>query len=175
MTLHPNALLIERLYAALHRHDAAAMAECYCDDGVVFHDIAFHIERKPRLDGMWRMICEGESGIEVTVEHVAADDHTGEAHIIDRYWFGKDSKNGKAGVRITNEITSRFRFRGGRIAQHIDDCDEAAWAKQAIGGPVGWLAGRIRLMRSLKADKKLKQFLEDHPAPAARPRPTERV
>jgi hypothetical protein len=31
---------------------------------------------------MWRMICEGESGIKVQVKHVVADDRHGEAQIV---------------------------------------------------------------------------------------------
>jgi hypothetical protein len=162
--MNANAQLIERLYSALQRHDAAAMAACYCDGKLLFHDIAFHIENdKPRLYGMWRMICEGESGLEVDIKHVEADDRTGEAHIIDTYWFGKDTKRDKPGHRVVNDITSCFRFREGRIAEHIDYCDPKAWASQAIPGPLGWLAGRVRVMRSSKADGKLTRFLEENP------------
>jgi len=67
------------------------MAACYCDEDVTFHDIAFHITDKARLAGKWRMICEGESGIRVTVRHVYADDRAGEARIVDEYQFGRSA------------------------------------------------------------------------------------
>jgi hypothetical protein len=169
VAIHPNALLLERLFAALHHHDAGAMAACYADDALKFHDIAFHIESKPRLYGMWRMVCEGESDIHVKVNSIEADGHGGEARIIDTYRFGREAKKGKEGRPVVNEIVSRFRFRDGLICEQIDSCDERAWADQAIGGPLGWVAGRIRLVRSLSANRKLDRFLREHPVPAPPP------
>jgi ketosteroid isomerase-like protein len=164
--MHPNALLIERLFTALDRHDAAAMAACYRTAPVAFHDIAFHIVEKARLYGMWRMICEGESGIHVIIKSIDAGDHEGEARIVDEYRFGRDMKRGKEGRPVVNEITSCFTFRDGLIEKQRDFCDERAWARQAIGGPVGWIAGRIGLMRSFSANRKLDEFLRQHPTPA---------
>lgn len=158
---HPNVLVIERLFAALDRHDADAMAACYCKDSVKFCDIAFEIDEHSRLHGMWRMICEGESGITVKVNRVVADDRQGEAQIVDTYWFGKDTKGEKPkpGLRVVNEITSRFWFRDGLIEKQVDWCDSRAWARQAIGGVRGWIAGRIGLVRSFSANRKLDAFL----------------
>ena len=166
MTTHPNALLIERLYTALDRHDAAAMASCYHPNLVRFRDIAFEIEDRTRLHGMWRMICEGESGIRVTIKSITADDREGEARIVDTYQFGRDSSKGKEGQRVVNDITSVFRFRDGLITKHDDFCDERAWASQAMGGAAGWLAGRSRMARASSAKRKLDRFLRKHPTPA---------
>src|SRR5262245_39319932 len=171
MRVHPNAQLIERLYTALHRHEADAMAACYSDDTVRFHDIAFEIRKKSRLYGMWRMICEGESGIKVKIEHIRADDRVGEARIVDCYDFGKNSAKNDPGRPVVNAITSRFRFLDGRIVEHVDECDEREWAEQAIGGPFGWVAGRVRLARSFTANLKLDLFLRRHPVPAGAAEP----
>jgi ketosteroid isomerase-like protein len=168
---HPNVALVERLFAALNRHDHDAMAGCYDNDQATFHDIAFHLERKPEIHDMWRMICEGESGIEVNVKRIDADAERGEARVLDRYRFGRDKARRKEGQLVVNEITSRFRFRDGRIIEHVDECDERAWAKQALGGPIGWIAGRSRFVRSLSATAKLKKFLRDHPATTSRAMP----
>ena len=96
---HRNALLIEQLFAALDRHDPDAMAACYSDDKVRFHDIAFHIQDKARLHGMWRMICEGESGIRVTVKGIAANDQDGEARIVDPINLAETQTEGRKGTR----------------------------------------------------------------------------
>jgi len=167
MASHSNALLIERLFVAIDRHDGAAVAACYRDDSVVFHDIAFHIESKPRLADMWRMVCEGESGLKVSIKSIVADDHSGEARIVDTYCFGKDTAKGRKGRPVVNEIRSLFQFRDGLIQEHIDECDQRAWGEQAIGGTFGWLAGRVRFLRSFAANRKLDRFLRKHPLPPA--------
>jgi len=163
---HQNVLLIDRLFVALNRHDSETIASCYRDDNVVFHDIAFHITDKSRLYGMWRMICQGESGIKVTIKSMDANDGEGEAHIIDEYRFARDAERHKEGNAVVNEITSRFVFRDGLIEQQVDSCDERLWSKQAIGGVMGWLAGRSRFVRAWAANRKLDKFLRDHPFPS---------
>ena len=155
---HPNALLIERLFTALDRHDHAVMAACYADDAT-FHDIAYDLHEKRRIHNMWRMICEGKSNIRVTIETIDANDRDGTAVIVDKYQFGRKDDD-HPGKPVVNRITSRFEFHNGRITKQIDDCDPRAWAEMAIGGPVGWLAGRVRLMRSLKANWLLWRFVQ---------------
>jgi len=157
---HPNALLIERLFAALNRHDHELIAECYADDAR-FQDIAYNLRTKHRIHNMWRMICEGKSNIQVKVEAVTADDRGGTSTIVDVYDFGRTDDD--PGKRVINRITSRFVFDAGRIAKQVDECDPRAWAEMAIGGRVGWIAGRVRLLRSLKANWMLYQFVRHHP------------
>jgi hypothetical protein len=61
-------------------------------------------------------------------------------------------------------IDSWFQFADGYIVEHRDFCDAHAWASMAFGpGPTAFLAGRIRLMRSLIANGKLKAFIANHP------------
>ena len=43
MHMHPNADVLNRLFAALNRHDHTAMADCY-DEHATFTDIAFEID-----------------------------------------------------------------------------------------------------------------------------------
>jgi len=40
--MHSNAIVIERLFTSLDRHDHRAMADCY-DENATFHDIAFDL------------------------------------------------------------------------------------------------------------------------------------
>jgi hypothetical protein len=104
----------------------------------------------------------------VTVKSIVADDHRGEARIVDTYQFGRDTKTRKPGKPVVNEITSRFWFRDGLIERQVDSCDSRAWAKQAMGGGVGWIAGRSRWLRARAANRKLDAFLLEHP-PGVRP------
>jgi Ketosteroid isomerase-related protein len=149
--MHPNAVLLDRLFNALNRKDHATMASCYHPDAT-FHDIAFDLKGRPRIHAMWQMICE-RSNVTATVTVVHADDGDGRVNVVDDYTFSD------TGLPVHNIIESRFKFRDGLIAQHIDLCDPKAWATMALGdGLPGFLAGRIRLIRSIKARWKLWQF-----------------
>ena len=54
--MHPNATVLHRLFTALNNDDHVTMAACY-DPEATFHDIAFHLQRRPRIHAMWHMIC----------------------------------------------------------------------------------------------------------------------
>jgi ketosteroid isomerase-like protein len=152
--MHANAALLNRLFDALGRHDHAAMAACY-HPKARFRDIAFDLEGR-KIGDMWRMVCSGD--IRVEIEQVEADDRTGLARIVDRYSFGRKQKP------VVNRIESRFQFRNGRIVRQDDDCDPQSWAEQSLGrGPLGALAGRSRLVRSVLARGKLAWWILRHP------------
>ena len=148
---HPNAALLRRLFTSLQGRDDQAMADCYAEQAT-FHDIAFDLKNRREIHAMWRMIC-ATTPVTVTIEGVEADDRTGRARIIDEYTFSD------TGNPVVNPIESRFRFADGRIVEHRDECDERSWARQAIGGPFGWLAGRVRPLRAWKASRKLRPYL----------------
>jgi ketosteroid isomerase-like protein len=153
---HANAALLRRLFAALNQHDHATMAACY-HPRATFHDIAFDLKGQPRIHGMWHMICE-RSNVVATIEVVDANDVEGRVSLVDTYTFSD------TGYPVRNVIDSRFHFRDGLISEQTDDCDARAWASQALGpGLTGFLAGRIRLMRSLKARWKLWKFTRLYP------------
>ena len=152
--MHPNAALIERLYASLDRHDAAAIAACYAANAS-FHDIAFDLTGRDEIAAMWRMIVRGD--IRVKIEDIRADDHEGTARVVDEYTFGD------TGRRVRNPIESKFRFRDGLIVKHDDDCGPKAWAAMAIGGVKGFMAGRLRFLREGAARKKLDAFKRGAP------------
>jgi ketosteroid isomerase-like protein len=153
--MHPNTALLARLFAALNQHDHQAMAACY-HPAATFHDIAFELRTSQRIHGMWHMICAG-SDISATVQSLHADDRKGRASVVDEYTF-RDT-----GRRVRNVIDSRFRFEDGLIIEQTDTCDPRAWARMALGGITGFLAGRVRLLRRWKANRKLQAVLSAHP------------
>ena len=156
--MHANAALLHRLFTALDQHDHQAMASCY-DEEATFRDIAFDLRKRKKIHCMWHMICEGD--IRATFEVVHANDREGRVKLIDVYTFGKDPP--KPGRPVRNVVDSRFVFQDGVIIDHQDFCDASEWARMALGGLTGFLAGRIRLLRSFKAGRMLKAFAESHP------------
>src|SRR4051812_33537271 len=163
--MHPNAALLHKLFTALRERDHATMAACY-HPRARFRDIAFSLRRRFWIHAMWRMICRDEVAIRVAeFEILAADDRAGRARILETYLYHSPGKPPKL---VRNAIRSRFRFAGGRIISHDDDCDAKPWAAQAIGGRVGgFLAGRIRLLRSAVALVKLVSFVRHERLSAA--------
>jgi ketosteroid isomerase-like protein len=132
--VHPNAQLIESFYTAFQRHDAEAMAACY-HPGVTFSDPVFRDLRGDRARGMWRMLLARATSLEVTFRDVAADDQRGSAHWEAVYPFTA------TGRTVHNVIDASFRFRDGKIIEHVDRFDLRRWAGMALGLPgvlFGW-------------------------------------
>jgi hypothetical protein len=159
--MHANATLLNKLFTALGAHDHATMASCYHPDAH-FRDIAFDLQGRKPIHSMWHMICSGD--IRVEFEIVQADDRVGRVSLIDAYTFGASRNPLKPGRPIRNAIESRFLFEDGMIRRQDDDCDPKQWARSALGdGIAGFLAGRLRFLRSRKAKAKLAAFVETHP------------
>lgn len=158
--MHANAALLNKLFTALRERDHATMASCYHPDAR-FRDIAFDLDGRTQIHSMWRMICSGD--IKAEFEVLDADDHAGRVRLAETYHFGASKDPPKPGRPVHNAIESRFLFKDGKIQQQDDDCDAKEWARQAVGGIAGFLAGRIRLLRSRKAKAKLAKFAETHP------------
>jgi ketosteroid isomerase-like protein len=128
-----NAELIEQLYAALNRHDGEAMARLY-DPAGRFHDPAFGELTGAEAGDMWRMLTARAEDLTVDLaEHSAAGD-TGTARWIARYTFTR------TGRPVVNDVSARFGFADGRIAEHDDSFSFWRWARQALG-PAGLVMG----------------------------------
>src|SRR5262245_7902070 len=134
--------LIERLYSALNRHDHETMASCY-QDSATFRDIAFDLSGRTQIHAMWHMICVTDIRASFVVLNSTATSAL--VKLTDEYTFTD------TGRRVRNEIHSQFQFVGGLIAEHVDDCDPHLWAAMAFGRTLGFVPGRVRLLRSLKA------------------------
>lgn len=130
---HPNAALIARLYAALARRDAAAMAACYAPDAT-FSDPVFPSLDAAGVAAMWRMLCARGKDLRVVASGIEANDAAGRAHWDATYSYSA------TGRTIENRIDAAFVFRAGLIVRHDDRFDLWRWARQALGAP-GWLLG----------------------------------
>ena len=125
--MHPNARLIETLYASLRDNQPEVAAACYADDAH-FEDIAFRLDSRERILQMWRLVCSRKVG--VTFDSVVADDRKGGATWVAKYTMAKTHR------KVTNATTSHFEFRDGLIVNHVDRCDAMAWATQAFPFPL---------------------------------------
>ena len=153
--MHAHHEIVSRLFTALDRHDDQAMAGCY-HESARFRDIAFELETRRDIHCMWRMICK-TSDLRATFRVIHADDAGARVSVVDHYTFRQ------TGRKVRNEIESRFTFRDGLILSQDDHCDPVAWGSMALGGIKGFLAGRVRWLRSRAASKVLDEFRRAHP------------
>lgn len=149
--MHPNAKLIEKLYAAFQARDGAGMAACYHPE-IVFTDPAFGRLEGQQAGAMWRMLCGRAKELTVTASNIQADANNGAAHWEARYLFGK------TGRPVHNIIEAAFVFRDGLIVQHTDTFDFWRWSRMALGLP-GVLLGWTPMLQS-KVRQEARQGLE---------------
>ena len=149
--MHPNARLIETLYASLRDNQPEVAAACYADDAH-FEDIAFRLNGRDCILQMWRLVCSQK--VRVSFHSVVADDRKGGATWVAKYTMAKTHR------KVTNDTTSHFEFRDGLIVNHVDRCDAMAWATQAFPFPLNLALGTSGPLRQFMASKRLKQFID---------------
>jgi SnoaL-like domain len=154
--VHPNAQLIETLYTGLRDGNPNIVAACYTSDAH-FEDLAFRLDGRDRIRQMWRLVCSRR--VRVSFDTIVADDQTGSGHWIASYIFSDTHRP------VVNDITSKFTFHDGLIADHRDESDAWHWARQAYPFPQSLVAGSIEPLRRYKARQKLEQFIRDNPEP----------
>jgi ketosteroid isomerase-like protein len=148
----PAEETVRRLYEAVKRHDAAAAAECYCDDAS-YRDIAFDLTGKPDIAAMWRLVCSREPPVKVEYGNIRT-----EGSQVKGYWVFDYKFRGINPVH--NPMHSTFSFRDGKILVHHDHASRWNWARQALGAPQGALVTVVPSILREKARKELEEFKE---------------
>ena len=138
--MNPNEQLIQDFYTAFQARDGEKMAAFYADNAV-FSDPAFGTLRGPEVGAMWRRLCGRSRDLEVTFDHVTADEHTGSAHWEAKYTFSSSKRP------VHNVIEAAFVFKDGKIIEHHDHFDLWRWSRMALG-PLGLLLGWTPLVRN---------------------------
>jgi len=129
--MHPNEALIEEFYQGFQQKDAARMIACYHPE-VVFSDPVFQNLKGDRAKAMWQMLSARAKDLEMTYRDVQADDQKGQGYWEAVYNFSSTNR------QVHNKINSAFRFKDGKIIEHIDTFDLWKWASMALG-----LKGRL--------------------------------
>lgn len=112
------------------------MLECYHDD-ITFEDPAFGVLRGEDAKNMWRMLCQTQRGKEfkVITSNIEYTPEAGKARWEAFYTFSK------TGRKVHNVIHATFKFKDGKIINHVDRFNLYKWSKQAMGLKgilVGW-------------------------------------
>jgi len=129
------------------------MLECYHED-IVFQDPAFGTLTGKRACQMWKMLLsKKDSDLKITFKNITANQTTGSAEWTARYTLSDNNR------KVVNHITANFKFKDGKIVEHVDSFDVWKWSKQALGLP-GYLMGWTPFMKT-KIQQKLNRRLDN--------------
>lgn len=124
--IHPNAGLPTTFLSAFGAHDHETMAK-FCADDETLGDPLFTELDANGVRAMWRMFCTSDNNIEVSFNHVQADDASGSARWETICVFPK------ARTTVHNKIGVSFSFRDGLNVRHRDHFDFYRWSRMALG------------------------------------------
>lgn len=149
---------VRNVYEAIKRGDAAAAAECYCDDAA-YRDLAFDLKGKPEIAAMWRLVCS--RGVKVEYRDIRTEGREVRGDWVFDYKFHGTNP-------VHNEMASTFVFRDGKILVHHDQASRWTWAKQALGMPKGALVTVLPFLLRRQAKEELDAFREKERAGGSR-------
>jgi ketosteroid isomerase-like protein len=145
--------LIERFYTAFNARDGDAMAACYTTD-VHFWDPVFQDLHGREATGMWRMLTERATDLDVQLLDSSVSGDQGTAHWRATYPFTQ------TGRHVINNVHATFRFTNGLISDHRDEFNFYTWSRQALG-PAGLLLGWSPIVQN-KVRRTARQSLTDY-------------
>lgn len=128
--------IVEQFYNAFEKLDAERMLEWYHDD-VMFTDPVFGVLKGEEAKNMWRMLCHSQQGkdFKIVTSDIEYTPELGKARWEAYYTFSKTGK------KVHNIINATFKFKDGKIIDHVDRFSLYRWSKQALGIKgflVGW-------------------------------------
>jgi len=128
-----NTELIKKFYTAFQQKNAIEMVSCYHDE-IEFADPAFGKLQGERAKSMWKMLCENSTDLKIEFSDITENEQSGAVKWQAWYTFNK------TGRKVHNVINARFKFKEGKIIEHIDYFNLRKWAGQALG-MTGYLLG----------------------------------
>jgi ketosteroid isomerase-like protein len=163
--MHPNQLLLTKLYTSFQQKDYRGMQECY-HDKATFNDPAFPNLDADEVKAMWEMFCKNGQDLRIEFKNVTADDKHGSAEWTAYYTFSATGK------KVVNRIRGNFRFKEGKIIDHRDHFSFYNWSSQSLGITgklLGWTPFLKNKVRT-QARKNLHRFMMQNEDAAHRAR-----
>jgi len=152
-----NKELIEKFYRSFANGDAKGMKECYHKD-ILFQDAAFGTLKGERASKMWEMLLSQKTAnLKVNFDNIEATGQSGKAKWVAEYLYGAKKR------KVVNRVSANFKFKDGKIIEHIDTFDLYKWTKQALGAP-GHLLGWTTFMKKkiqASTNRKLDGFMKN--------------
>ena len=148
-----NKEIIVKFYTAFSNGNVKEMTNCYHKD-ITFQDPAFGILKGRRAVKMWEMLLSrSTSNLKISFDNTETSLEEGTTHWTAEYVFGAKKR------KITNLVYAQFKFKDGKIIEHIDTFNLWKWSQQALGIP-GYLIGWTPYMKN-KIQKTTNQQLDN--------------
>ena len=155
--MHNNQKVIEQFYSSFQKRDFEGMKACY-HDAATFSDPVFPKLDSKKAKAMWHMFCIGRSGLTLQFNSALANENTGSCHWEANYTFTR------TGRPVLNKINAAFKFKDGKIIEHVDTFDFWKWSRMALGTPgilLGWSPLIKNKVRKIAAGN-LAKFIDEH-------------
>lgn len=150
-----NKALMNKFYTSFIKKDSKAMGECYHSD-IVFKDPVFGTLKGDRACRMWQMLLTyKKEDLKISYDIADVTDEKGKVNWVAEYHFGEKYR------KVINNVSGEFKFKDGKIIEHIDTFNMWKWSKQAMG-TVGYLIGWTPFMKNKiqkSTNKKLDYFI----------------
>ncbi len=155
-----NNELIKKFYTAFSDGNWKGMVECY-HENIVFQDPVFGILKGERACKMWEMLLsQKKEDTKINFDIIQASADNGKANWVAEYVYGEKNR------KVINKVSAEFKFKEGKIIEHLDTFDLWKWTRQAIG-TVGYLVGWTPFMKrkiQKPTNKYLDKFIENNRA-----------
>lgn len=143
--------IIYPFYEAFQKKDANTMRSFYHKDAT-FEDPAFGKLHSAQVKSMWSMLIErGGKDFKLEFEITREDENSAEAVWQAWYVFSKTKRP------VHNIIKASFKFKDGKIIEHIDQFNFWRWSRMALGVP-GILLGWTPIIKNKVAAESLKML-----------------
>ncbi len=153
-----NQDIVRDFYTAFSQKDYKTMGELYHSEAY-FKDEAFELNGKEPA-AMWHMLCLRGKDLEIEFSDVTEESED----IVTAHWEAKYTFSATK-RKVHNKIDARFKFKDGKIVEHIDTFNFWKWSGQALGLPgilLGWTPIIKNKVREQAANS-LNAFISSHP------------
>lgn len=118
--------VIKAFYNAFENKDAKTMV-AYYHENIRFTNPVFGTQKGDRAKNMWRMVCKNAKKLSVKSSEIVMEADKGRVHWEAQYLFSQTER------KVHNKIDAQFKFKEGKIVEHIDVFNLHSWARQALG------------------------------------------
>ncbi|WP_435262675.1 nuclear transport factor 2 family protein [Tenacibaculum sp. nBUS_03] len=148
-----NNKLVEKFYSSFSSGNIEKMTECYHKD-ILFHDPVFGTLKGERVLKMWEMLLNRRTNkTKISFTNIETTMQVGTANWTAKYIYGENNR------KVINMVSASFKFKDGKIIEHIDTFNLWKWTQQAIGVK-GYLIGWPPFMKK-KIQKMAKSRLDN--------------